>query len=102
MPTSRPDPVASDAGQGDAENGAERVAKAATNEQPEASPEVPPQEAERRDMLLQCRTKDEAFDLIKDVGAGTYGLVSKCDSSQFHRPELRLSICCLSPCTACA
>jgi hypothetical protein len=54
----------------------------------EASPEEKVEEAERRDMLLQCRTKDEAFDLIKDVGAGTYGLVSKCDALPFLPHEL--------------
>jgi hypothetical protein len=57
---------------------------------------------DRRDMRLQCRTKDEAFDLIKDVGSGTYGLVSKCARrhhiSAFPCTRTRC-ICIASTCT---
>jgi hypothetical protein len=34
-------------------------------------------DVQRRDMLQECRRKDE-FEILKQVGAGTFGLVSKC------------------------
>ena len=46
----------------------------------EAAHDGPRKEPERRDMLSGCRSREESFDLIKDIGAGTYGLVSKCAS----------------------
>jgi hypothetical protein len=40
-------------------------------------------ELRKRDMLLECRNKDD-FEFLKEIGSGTYGLVSKyaCHASE--------------------
>ena len=43
------------------------------------------------DMKKACRAKDDTFDLIKDVGAGTYGLVSKCVACTLRVLQLQTS-----------
>jgi hypothetical protein len=57
----------------------------------------PVRDVQRRDMLQECRKKED-FEILKQVGAGTFGLVSKCDSillpSNLYGSRLPLCACC--------
>jgi hypothetical protein len=56
--------------------------KSPMDEQRDDEPNIAPMEMapKRLDMLQQCRDKDEIFEILKEIGSGTYGLVSKCAS----------------------